>query len=59
MEVNNLETILNIKDQLEVNEMVEFIKSLNSQEQRQINALIQGVKLGMLFGKTDEAKGTA
>ena len=54
-----MKTILNIKDQPEVDEMVEFIKSLNLQEQRQINALIQGVKLGILFGKTDKAKGTA
>lgn len=54
-----METIFNIKDQPELDEMVKFLKSLNAQEQSQISALIQGVKLGISFGNKGKSKETA
>ena len=39
-----METILNKKEKPVIDEMIEFLKSLTAQEQKEMNNFIQGIK---------------
>ncbi|WP_199884076.1 hypothetical protein [Anaerosinus massiliensis] len=39
-----METILNKKEQMEAEEMIEFIKTLSTEEQKNVKIFIQGIR---------------
>ena len=44
---NQAETILKIEDKPIVEEMVEFLKTLNEEQQKQVGFMIRGLKMGL------------
>lgn len=51
---NKPEVILKVEDKPVVDEMVEFIKTLNEEQQRQVGFMIRGLKMGL--GLKEESK---
>lgn len=50
-----METILNKKEQPAVEEVMEFIKTLSIEEQKQVQIFIQGIKFAQAAAKKDPA----
>lgn len=53
---NNSEIILKVEDKPVVEEMVEFLKALNEEQQRQVGFMIRGLKMGLGLKEDDEPK---
>lgn len=54
---NQAETILKIEDKPIVEEMVEVLKTLNEEQQKQVGFMIRGLKMGL--GLKDDKPKTA
>lgn len=53
---NKPEVILKIEDKPVVEEMTEFLKTLNEEQQRQVGFMIRGLKMGLGLKENDEPK---
>lgn len=55
-----MENILNKKDELDVKDMIKFMKGLTLREQEQMSIFMKGIKIGMVFAaETDNQKKSA
>ena len=53
---NNPEIILKIEDKPVVEEMTEFLKTLNEEQQKQVGFMIRGLKMGIGLKEDNEPK---